>query len=139
MPRLALSQSQTPCWPSSPSTSAPTRPESTKSDWLFVTPNGDPPHQNTVGYWFRRAKWTAGVDSVTLHDLRHFYASGLIAAGWDVVTVQRALGHAKASTTLNTYAHLWPTGEERTRGAVEALMDDTVKAATDSSRTATAI
>src|SRR3954470_4665509 len=28
----------------------------------------------------------------TLHDLRHFYASGLIAAGCDVVTVQRALG-----------------------------------------------
>ena len=32
----------------------------------------------------------------TLHDLRHFYASGLIAAGCDVVTVQRALGHAQA-------------------------------------------
>jgi integrase len=37
---------------------------------------------------------------------RHFYASGLIAAGCDVVTVQRALGHAKATTTLSTYAHL---------------------------------
>jgi DNA invertase Pin-like site-specific DNA recombinase/integrase len=115
------------------------RPEATKRDWLFVTPNGDPPHQNTVGYWFRKAKKTAGVDRVTLHDLRHFYASGLIAAGCDVVTVQRALGHAKASTTLNTYAHLWPTGEERTRGAVEALMQDAAKAAADSSRTATAV
>jgi integrase len=29
-----------------------------------------------------------------LHDLRHFYASGLIAAGCDVLTVQRALGHS---------------------------------------------
>lgn len=38
------------------------------------------------------------------HDLRHF-ASGLIVAGCDVVTVQRALGHAKAAT-LNTYVHL---------------------------------
>jgi site-specific recombinase XerD len=33
-----------------------------------------------------------------LHDLWHFYASGLIAAGCDVVTVQRSLGHAKATT-----------------------------------------
>jgi len=31
---------------------------------------------------------------VRLHDLRHFYASGLIAAGCDVVTVQRAMGHS---------------------------------------------
>jgi integrase len=38
-----------------------------------------------------------------------------------VVTVQRALGHAKATTTLNTYAHLWPTAEDRTRQAAGAL------------------
>ena len=41
-----------------------------------------------------------------LHDLRHFYASGPIASGCDVVTVQRVLGHASATTTLNTYSHL---------------------------------
>mgnify|MGYP001828397401 CR=1 FL=1 len=40
--------------------------------------------------------------------LRHFFASGLIASGCDVVAVQRALGHAKASTTLRIYGHLWP-------------------------------
>jgi site-specific recombinase XerD len=54
--------------------------------------------------------------------LRHFYASGLIAAGCDVVTVQRLLGHARATTTLNTYAHLWPTAEDRTRKAAESIM-----------------
>lgn len=51
-----------------------------------------------------------------------YYASGLIAAGCDVVTVQRSLGHAKATTTLNTYAHLWPTAEDRTRKAAESIM-----------------
>jgi integrase len=44
-------------------------------------------------------------------------ASGLIAAGCDVVTVQRALGHVAPSITLNTYSHLWPTAEDRTRVA----------------------
>jgi integrase len=58
---------------------------------------------------------------MTLHDLRHFCASGLVAAGCDVVTVQRALGHAKATTTLNTYAHLWPSAEDRTRQAAGKL------------------
>jgi hypothetical protein len=39
-----------------------------------------------------------------------------------VVTVQRSLGHAKATTTPNTYAHLWPTAEDRTRKAAESIM-----------------
>ena len=39
-----------------------------------------------------------------------------------MVTVQRALGHAKATTTLNTYGHLWPSGEDRTRHAASDLM-----------------
>ncbi|PPG61630.1 tyrosine-type recombinase/integrase [Rathayibacter sp. AY1C5] len=90
--------------------------------WLFVGGGGQPPHQNTVGYWWRSTVARAGVDAFRLHDLRHFYASGLIADGCDVVTVQRALGHAKATTTLETYSHLWPTAEDRTRAAAGRLM-----------------
>ena len=44
-----------------------------------------------------------------------------IASGWDVVTVQRASGLASAATTLNTYGHLWPTAEDRTRRAAVQL------------------
>ena len=40
--------------------------------------------------------------------LRHSAASMAIAAGADVKVVQRMLGHADASMTLNTYAELWP-------------------------------
>lgn len=63
----------------------------------------------------------ASLSGIRLHDLRHFYASGLIAAGCDVVTVQRALGHAKATTTLATYSHLWPDAADRTRAAAAEL------------------
>ena len=59
---------------------------------------------------------------------------GLIAAGCDVVTVQRALGHASARVTLNTYAHLWPTAEDRTRAAAAAMLAETLSSA-DSVRT----
>ncbi len=93
-----------------------------KNQWLFAGEVDDPPHQNTVGYWWRRTLRDARLSGIKLHDLRHFYASGLIAAGCDVVTVQRSLGHAKATTTLNTYAHLWPTAEDRTRRAAESIM-----------------
>lgn len=89
--------------------------------WLFGE-NDEPPHQNTVGYWWRKTLTAASLSAITIHDLRHFYASGLIAAGCDVVTVQHALGHAKASTTLNTYAHIWPSARDQTRVAAQAVM-----------------
>lgn len=97
------------------------------SRWLFARSDvrdneRQPFHQNTVGHHWRQACKLAKVDGFTLHDARHFYASGLIAAGCDVVTVQRSLGHAKATTTLNTYSHLWPTAEDRTRSAAAELM-----------------
>jgi integrase len=72
--------------------------------------------------------------AVKLHDLRHYYPSGLIAAGCDVVTVQRALGHASATVTLNTYAHLWPTAEDRTRAVAASMLAEALGDA-DSVRT----
>lgn len=91
-------------------------------DWIFTGEIRQPPHQNTVSYRWRTTTAAAGIDDLRLHDLRHFYASGLIASGCDVVTVQRALGHASATTTLSTYSHLWPKAEDRTRAAAQALL-----------------
>jgi integrase len=99
-----------------------------RTEWLFADDGQEPPHQNTVGHWWRTACKRAGV-SYRLHDLRHFYASGLIAAGCDVVTVQRALGHSEATTTLDTYSHLWPTAEDRTRRAAAGLLADSLRTA----------
>jgi hypothetical protein len=90
--------------------------------WMFTGEGDQPPHQNTVGHRWRTATTAAGVSGLRLHDLRHFYASGLIASGCDVVTVQRALGHSSATTTLSTYSHLWPSAEDRTRAAAQALL-----------------
>ena len=103
---------------------------------MFEATPGQPPHQNTVGHQWRQACVRAGVTGVTLHDLRHFYASGLIAAGCDVVTMQRALGHSSATITLNVYSHLWPTAEDRTRAAAAGLMAAATRAPADSLRTA---
>ncbi len=44
------------------------------------------------------------------HDLRHYFASLLIASGADVKTVQARLCHASAKTRLDTYGHIGPTG-----------------------------
>ncbi len=44
----------------------------------------------------------------------------LIGAGCPVKAVQEALGHATAAETLDTYSHLWPVDEVRTRDAIDA-------------------
>ncbi len=56
------------------------------------------------------------------HDLRHYFASLLIASGADVKTVQARLRHASARTTLDTYGHIWPDRDESTRAAVDAVI-----------------
>jgi integrase len=91
-----------------------------RDHWLSHD-QGQPLH-NAVTHRWRTTRRRASLDTVRFHDLRHFYASGLIASGCDVVTVQHALGHASATTTLSTYAHLWPTAEDRTRAGAEDLL-----------------
>ena len=60
-------------------------------------------------------------DGFRFHDLRHYFASLLIASGCDVKTVQARLRHASGKTTLDTYGHLWPDRDESTRAAVDAV------------------
>ena len=44
---------------------------------------------------------------MSLHSLRHGYASLLISRGLNVVFVSRQLGHANPNITLEVYAHLF--------------------------------
>lgn len=104
-------------------------------DWLFEAASGGPIPPTTVNSWWMRTMKKAKLTGLTVHMLRHHYASGLIAAGCDVVTVQRALGHKSPSVTLNTYSHLWPTAEDKTRSAASGLA---AAALADSLRTAEA-
>jgi integrase len=103
--------------------------------WLFPGGRDEtvPVHVGMVSRGWAAAREAAGI-SYRLHDLRHFYASGLIAAGCDVVTVQRALGHSSATTTLATYAHLWPDANDRTRRAAGDLLDAALGSAAEAAR-----
>jgi len=69
-----------------------------------------------------RSKVKGLPEGFRFHDLRHYFASLLIASGADVKVVQTRLRHASAMTTLNTYGHLWPDADESARAAVDAVL-----------------
>lgn len=87
---------------------------------LFTTPTGDPLRRASFSatVW-RPAVKRAGIGPAVFHELRHYYASLLIRHGESVKVVQARLGHATAAETLDTYSHLWPDSEDRTREAVD--------------------
>ena len=91
---------------------------------LFATRDGTPISRNT----FRTRVWlpaikASGVDfDVRVHDLRHAYASWLLAGGSDLKSVMDRMGHAQISTTQK-YLHTLPDADaenldalNRTRG-----------------------
>ena len=103
-----------------------------------TTENDQPPQPNTLDHRWRMERNRAGVGPIRLQDMRHFYASGLIAAGCtsSPSPSNGPLCRASATTPPNTYRHLWPNVENRTRSATGGLLEQTAGAAsTDSMRT----
>ena len=91
--------------------------------FVFVTDARNPIRRTAFGDVWRAAVKAAGAPAGTgFHELRHFYASLLIRHGESVKTVQARLGHASASETLDTYSHLWPDSDDRTRTAVDSVL-----------------
>nr|WP_250402231.1 tyrosine-type recombinase/integrase [Streptomyces cellostaticus] len=54
------------------------------------------------------------------HDLRHHYASVLIAGNENPKVVSRRLGHKDVAFTMRIYAHLFAEAEEQTRSVLDA-------------------
>lgn len=73
--------------------------------------------------WIEAREGLPGLpEGFRIHDLRHYFASMLIAAGLDVKVVQARMRHASATVTLNTYGHLWPDSDDTSRAAVSAIL-----------------
>jgi integrase len=90
---------------------------------VFTTPQQGKVAMVAWGTAWRAAAGECGIElGDGFHQLRHFYASTLIRGGCSVKEVQERLGHARASMTLDVYAHLWPSDEDRTRNVNDAAL-----------------
>lgn len=95
-------------------------------DWLFRATRGGNVWTNTwrTRIWNKAVKAACMEDAgVTIHSLRHTYASFAIAQGADVKTLQMQLGHSSPSITLNTYTALWPERLDDVADAIGALRE----------------
>jgi integrase len=72
---------------------------------------------------FVAARRAAGLAHFRLHDLRHFMATEMLAAGVPIVTVSQRLSHARVSTTLNVYAHSVPGGDRKAAETLSAILE----------------
>ena len=82
-----------------------------------------PISRRAFGHIWRPAVAASGLPAGTgFHALRHYFASLLIRHGESVKTVQSRLRHASAVETLDTYAHLWPDSDDRTREAIDSVL-----------------
>jgi integrase len=89
--------------------------------WVFTNEVGNPLHPDN----FRNRVWPkllakAGLRKIRIHDLRHTYASLLIAQGESLAYVKDQMGHHSIRVTVDTYGHLVPGGN---KAAVDRLDD----------------
>ena len=76
-------------------------------DLIFPSGNGTPMicHNMKDRHFFPALK-AAGIAAIRFHDLRHSYASLLLAQGENVKYIPTQLGHSSPTVTLNVYSHL---------------------------------
>jgi integrase len=87
---------------------------------VFATWDGNTRSPNAMTKEWRRAIHTAKLKA-TFHSLRHTHASSLIAAGIDVLSISRRLGHGSPAITLGVYGHLFKP-DDRAAAAIDDLL-----------------
>jgi integrase len=88
---------------------------------VFATIEGEWPSPDGITDQWRAAVKRLDLPKIRFHALRHSHASALIAAGLDVITISRRLGHSKASITLDVYGHLFTENDTAAADAIDAI------------------
>lgn len=63
------------------------------------------------------------VDTLTLHEARHTFASLMIAAGVNAKALSSFMGHSSITVTFDLYGHLMPGNEEQAAGLLDVYLE----------------
>ena len=101
-------------------------------DFVFGSPHGLPLHNGDFyrNFWRKLMKQleAEGMAPFRFHDLRHTHVAWLVAGGAPLPHIQARLGHESITTTIDTYGHLLPAGDELISGIIDlALTGGTIR------------
>lgn len=91
------------------------------SDYLIQDGFGKPLTPSALTQNIFRIEERVGLPSVSLHDLRHTFASMLNSANVDIAMISRELGHSSINTTLGIYTHVFGNVTEASRSIADNL------------------
>jgi integrase len=91
-------------------------------DLVFARPEGEPLYPEGVTRAFKEQVDRLPLPSITLHGLRHTWATVALSAGIHPKVVQERLGHANVGITLNIYSHVAPVMHDDAAELVAALV-----------------
>lgn len=93
---------------------------------IFSHDKERPLDHSNVRREFNKSLEEAGIRHVRIHDLRHTYATNMLACGCSIKALQNALGHSSASVTLDTYSHYIPESAAEAVARFDAVLSGKV-------------
>src|SRR6266536_30898 len=89
---------------------------------VFTREDGTPLRPRQVARSFDRLVAAAGLPALTMHGLRHSYATAGLAGGVDLKVMSERLGHANVAITADLYTHVLPAMDAAAAAAVAGLI-----------------
>ena len=90
--------------------------------FVFTQDNGSPVDPDMITKDFPKLIRDAGLPHLTLHGLRHAFATLALSAGIDLKTTSEMLGHSSISLTADVYSHVLPPLQQAAADAVGRLL-----------------
>ena len=76
------------------------------ADYVFRNQDGKPAHRGSYNKVLRRVAKEMGIETFSMHCLRHTFATRAIEAGINPKSLQKILGHSTLSLTMDLYVHV---------------------------------
>lgn len=95
--------------------------EYNNTDYLIQNGFGEPMSPSTFTKYIRKVEDRAGLPPVSVHGLRHTFASMLNSDGIDIARISSELGHTTISTTTDIYTHVFNGATASSRGIADSI------------------
>jgi len=99
------------------------RPDSSPDSWVVLREDGMPPMPDQLTRDLLAVVRRCGLPHITLHGLRHSFASVANSQGVSMYDISRTLGHSSISVTSNIYTHLFDDTAARALTAVAKAIE----------------